>query len=46
MWRRTYERLREQAFETEMLAGEAFAVRIERLLAQTDNPIRKRRPRR
>ena len=43
MWRRTYDRLCEEAFEAEMLAGEAFAIRAERLLARIDNRKRKRR---
>ena len=43
MWGPTYERLREQAFETEMLADEAFALRAERLLPRIDNPKRKGR---
>jgi len=32
MWRRTYERLCERAIEAEMLANEAFVIRVERLL--------------
>ena len=34
MWRRTYERLQESVFETEVLADQALALRAERLLAQ------------
>ena len=36
MWRRTYARLCKQAFETEMVADEAFVIRAERLLSRVD----------
>ena len=42
MWQRTYERLREHAFEAEMQADRTFALRAERLVARTDNNKRKR----
>jgi hypothetical protein len=44
MWKRTYERLCNQAFEAEMVADEAFAIGAERLLVRIDNSKRKRRP--
>jgi hypothetical protein len=43
MWRRTYDRLSEQAFEAEMVVNEVFAIRANCLLARLDNPKRKRR---
>jgi hypothetical protein len=41
MWRWTHERLREQAFEAEMLADEAFVIHAERLMARIDNSKQK-----
>ena len=43
MWWRTYERLREECFDAEMRADEAFAIHAERLIAQIDNRRPKRR---
>jgi hypothetical protein len=42
MWRRIYERLREQASTAETLAYEAFALRAKRQMARIDNPNPKR----
>jgi hypothetical protein len=43
MWRRTYERLREQTVEIEMRAEEAIDLHFERLAARIDSSNRKRR---
>jgi hypothetical protein len=43
MWRRTYERMREQASVAETVADRAFVIRAERLLTRIDKPKPKRK---
>jgi hypothetical protein len=43
MWRRTYERPREQVFNAETLADKTFAIHVQRLLARCDKLKRRGR---
>ena len=43
MWQRTYDHLREEAFDAEMRAEEAFEIQAARLLARIKTPSPKRR---
>jgi hypothetical protein len=43
MWRRTYDRMREETIEAEMHADENFAIMAGRLLDRINNPNRKRK---
>ena len=42
MWQRTYERLRDKAFDAETLAEQAFTIEAARFLARIEKPKRKR----
>ncbi|MEI6724143.1 MAG: hypothetical protein WCO67_25555 [Betaproteobacteria bacterium] len=46
MWRRTYQRLRERAFEAEIAAEDAFSDHVEQLMRRIDTSNRNRRSRR
>jgi hypothetical protein len=43
IWRRTYERPREQALDAEIRADKAFALQVVRLLERIDKPNHKRK---